>query len=563
MRFSSLVALGLAPWAGAQLTGVTAGVDPVTGERPSRLDINALHAQGGPAWDLFVQALSVMQTASESDWVSYYQIAGIHGIPLKAYNGVEQVPGGSDYSGYCPHGQVTFSTWHRPYIALLEQILQSHAQTIADQYTGSSAAAYQAAAKTLRFPYWDWASSADLPPSTTTQTLDITSPAGPVTLPNPLYSYRFQTFPFQDPDFQSNTFGKFSETKRAVPYNGSSSAVSDQASTTAILEMDQPWLRDYVYSVFTQSTQFELMSSTQSQGPSFEAPHNSVHSDFSGLNFMNIGHMQFVSVAAFDPIFFLHHTNVDRLVAMWQAIYFNSTMFTSTQQGWALFGTAAGDITADSPLKPFTDASGAFYTSNRVASTRAFGYTYPGLEDWGVSKPELARQVTARVNTLYGRELKTTPAPKTKKRQIRYALRQAALPVLKDYAAAISVERVYLADLLPATVELFVAGRKAGELALLAMPTAGVAQSTVPLRRTLEDLDAPLDDADELVAELKLKLHVVVKSNNGTEVPAASVRSLVIEIQDRDFTPPASDDAFPRYGRINRHPVSVGELDSF
>lgn len=31
--------------------------------------------------------------------------------------------------------------------------------------------------------------------------------------------------------------------------------------------------------------------------------------------------MQFPEVAGFDPVFWLHHANVDRLFAMWQALY--------------------------------------------------------------------------------------------------------------------------------------------------------------------------------------------------------------------------------------------------
>jgi tyrosinase len=30
--------------------------------------------------------------------------------------------------------------------------------------------------------------------------------------------------------------------------------------------------------------------------------------------------MEFPEVAAFDPVFWLHHANVDRLFAMWQAL---------------------------------------------------------------------------------------------------------------------------------------------------------------------------------------------------------------------------------------------------
>lgn len=35
---------------GQQVTGIQAGVNKQTGERPSRLDINKLSSQGGPAW---------------------------------------------------------------------------------------------------------------------------------------------------------------------------------------------------------------------------------------------------------------------------------------------------------------------------------------------------------------------------------------------------------------------------------------------------------------------------------------------------------------------------------
>jgi tyrosinase len=31
--------------------------------------------------------------------------------------------------------------------------------------------------------------------------------------------------------------------------------------------------------------------------------------------------MQFPEVSGFDPTFWLHHANVDRLFAMWQAVY--------------------------------------------------------------------------------------------------------------------------------------------------------------------------------------------------------------------------------------------------
>jgi tyrosinase len=74
----------------------------------------------------------------ESDQLSYFQVAGIHGRPFILWNGVSQVPG-SGWGGYCNHSKcrnhnsklallshindpasVLFLTWHRPYLALYE-----------------------------------------------------------------------------------------------------------------------------------------------------------------------------------------------------------------------------------------------------------------------------------------------------------------------------------------------------------------------------------------------------------------------------------------------------------
>lgn len=48
--------------------------------------------------------------------------------------------------------------------------------------------------------------------------------------------------------------------------------------------------------------------------------HDAVHVAVGGDG----GHMSYPDVSAFDPIFFLHHCNVDRLFAIWQALHPNS-----------------------------------------------------------------------------------------------------------------------------------------------------------------------------------------------------------------------------------------------
>ena len=57
------------------ITGVSAGVNSVTGERPFRQEINVF-AVSGAAWDLYILALRQFQQANQNDSLSYFQIAG-------------------------------------------------------------------------------------------------------------------------------------------------------------------------------------------------------------------------------------------------------------------------------------------------------------------------------------------------------------------------------------------------------------------------------------------------------------------------------------------------------
>lgn len=83
------------------VTGVQAGIDPNTGARPPRLNIDDLYSRGGPQWyvalrssgcsgrhasrypdghrDLYVLALAALQADSEDDELSYFQVSGTAG----------------------------------------------------------------------------------------------------------------------------------------------------------------------------------------------------------------------------------------------------------------------------------------------------------------------------------------------------------------------------------------------------------------------------------------------------------------------------------------------------
>ena len=108
--------------------------------------------------------------------------------------------------GYCPHVSNLFGTWHRPYLALFEQVLQKKAVEIADEFPeGDSKKKYQAAAQRLRMPYWDWAidppnSEGVIPLSMRRPQTMVTLPSGVnKTIPNPLAQYTFH--PLNRSDF--------------------------------------------------------------------------------------------------------------------------------------------------------------------------------------------------------------------------------------------------------------------------------------------------------------------------------------------------------------------------
>ncbi|KAK4450897.1 tyrosinase [Podospora aff. communis PSN243] len=548
-HLSALVALSSIPWVGAQrLVGIKAGVNPTTGERPARLNINDL-MKNGPQWDLFIQALAAVYATDQKDSLSWYQIAGIHGIPFEPYGGDQQTPGNPN-TGYCPHGQLTFITWHRPYLALLEQTIHTHATRIAAQYPPSSSAAYKSAAETLRFPYWDWADASTpmAPPVTTEPTITITTPSGRSTINNPLYTYEFPTFPFTHPDFLNRDFSDYPTTMRCINTTLGPPGTNNFSLSQSYLRDQYPSVRNAVYKAFSTATTFIDMASTSgSGGKSLENPHNMIHQSIGGGRIGGMsGHIKPTEWAAFDPIFWLHHANVDRQFAMWQAIYHEQAMFSGSVSGQPTFGSDGRNITPDSALRPFVDGEGKDWTNRRVQGTRELGYTYAGVEEWKGSKEEVSARVREMVNRLYG------PATAAVKgRRGRVGRRQG---VGKEYSVLVKVDREDEGLELPCSVRVFIGGKFAGELALLNMPKVGPAYANVAVQEALEEAGVPLDKAAaEVVEAVKGKLRVEV-------LTLTAVQSLAVEIQDRDFTPAMSVAEFPQYGEVTSWPVKIQDL---
>lgn len=206
----------------------------------------------------------------------------------------------------------------------------------------------------------------------------------------------------------------------------------------------------------------------------------------------------------------LHHANVDRLIAMWQAIHYNASTMNTTGVSHGTFGTEEGStIDVDSPLKPFFDSKLDYYTSKSASQIKTFGYTYPEISDWSMTPAELAAYVTARVNDLYGQGADT--GPRSGPRSLAEgSTAGSSKPVATYYSAEIGVERSDV--LLPCAVELRLGGQVLGRMSLLSMPTSGTSYASIPLGAALQQLNLAAMSEDALVSYLQQNLEVGIRT---------------------------------------------------
>ena len=105
--------------------GYVVGLREVAGEVP-RLDVDVLLSRDPKCFNLFLLALHDLQYDLKfaDSPMSFFEIAGIHGVPKRAWNGIdhERKTGRQKGNplGYCEHSSFKFPTWHRPYLAMLE-----------------------------------------------------------------------------------------------------------------------------------------------------------------------------------------------------------------------------------------------------------------------------------------------------------------------------------------------------------------------------------------------------------------------------------------------------------
>ncbi|CEF87237.1 hypothetical protein FGSG_04869 [Fusarium graminearum PH-1] len=381
---------------------------------PVRYEISVLASSTDPLlrkqWTLFVLALEKFKMKPVSEKLSYFQVAGIHGYPEGAWDNApppkqdlkNPKKGDQPYGGYCNHNGLNFPTWHRPYMALFEQCVWDNMDDVINHWVEehkldqdkAELALWNEAKDTWRMQYWDWARQQSY---------------------NEDFAYPQVLVQGPDEDGNPRAFGDMLKGKR--DYNIEDDPVKHNPAPPRDKE-DVAWIRqkaqaktnkdfylkwnpgtlaDSVNRMFSPkynttwgqfaSTKwtYEGYGNSMNGFLSLEYIHNNVHNIVGGSDFATgVGHMSDVPVAAFDPIFWLHHTQIDRLLSIWQCLY--PKLWWDQKEPTRPGEVNVPDDTEDDYLYPFHDKDNGgpvtdVWIARKCRDWTVFNYQYDDLMD--------------------------------------------------------------------------------------------------------------------------------------------------------------------------------------
>jgi tyrosinase len=313
-----------------------------------RMDVARL---GGPWNDTllwYARGVRLLQTRELADRTSWRFLAAMHGIDTQLWRGHGYLTPGdlppSDWDqqvlwNQCQHQSWFFLPWHRGYVAAFESIVRDAIVKLGGPADWA-------------LPYWNYfaPTSNSLPPAF----LEPTMPDG---ASNPLYvQARYGdgsgnvTITSDDISYDALNARSFSgDSGTAAGFGGLQTVFHHGKGTNGQLESD---------------------------------PHNTVHSLVGGRqeganprDMQSYGLMSLPNTAALDPIFWLHHANIDRLWAVWLAR--DAAHADPSRQAW-LTGPADRRF-----VVPTTDGNTVEFTPGQVRDTKSatLDYFYQDISD--------------------------------------------------------------------------------------------------------------------------------------------------------------------------------------
>jgi tyrosinase len=300
---------------------------------------------GNAGDDLFwyQKAVGLLQSRPPTDPTSWRYLSAVHGYDPQsdpfAQSG-DPLPSNADQQRFwnqCQHQTWFFLPWHRAYLACFEQIVAAAVVTLGGPPDWA-------------VPYWNYSDTANpnarlLHPFFVGQTLADGSP-------NPLWV-----------EGRNSTTGDF-----GIPDADVSLGALRDAPFTGAASGGDPGFGG-------PKTIFSHFGGTS--GRLENVPHNQIHDDIGGL-------MGDPDTAALDPIFWLHHANIDRLWEVWT--HRDPSFRDPTDPDWLA-----------SLSFEFHDASGTVltFTPAQVVdpSQLLHGYQYGDISDPFAAAPRLAAEV--------------------------------------------------------------------------------------------------------------------------------------------------------------------------
>ena len=381
----------------------------------------------------FLKAFKIIKELPPEDNDSYWAIASYHGMPYRRRQ-VEPITirpnaeNNSAWNGYCQHGNILFPTWHRWYCLKLEQALQ---RAVPDG--------------DVRLHYWDQTSEENLksgmPPLLTQKSVTIDGVPG---IEHPLLSFKLpKEIPMPPAEHNADNRAQYYVKPRGYvtkryPFSGivnppsakeAANRHNDQvggyqkAPEVYLAENIRYWLNveaskgnnilcEYRGCLDVCSyNQFSNTTSAAGSNYNLEQPHNDIHLAIGGFTMPfpqgdgsatdeegNVDHFGLMEGAngdmgenettAFDPIFFVHHSNIDRIFWIWQKKWGyttsilldenkNDSGLTPVGQGPTPHQKIGERLNFQTFLAPFKDeATGQKLTSEQCVDIRKLGYDY-------------------------------------------------------------------------------------------------------------------------------------------------------------------------------------------
>jgi Common central domain of tyrosinase/Polyphenol oxidase middle domain len=252
---------------------------PSMGQAPLRVrrSINDLIRENSPLIDSYRRAVDVMMKRDITDKTSWWFQANIHDAPDDNY---AMMPSLAEFWGQCPHKNYFFPSWHRIYLHFFERI--------ARKASGDP---------DFVLPYWSYDDPAQSSLPTAFVPDDDEFEKGEKKAVPPL-----------------DRRNPLARAKRLLHVDRRWIGIGDAArDTQAALALDRFTVTDKLDALQGfGGVRTEKLSEAVAAGGLEAAPHNLVHRTM-GIE----GDLGSPQTAARDPIFWLHHANVDRIWVKW------------------------------------------------------------------------------------------------------------------------------------------------------------------------------------------------------------------------------------------------------